>query len=290
MKLLFLPFRSLKFFLVFIALIAVGGYVVFHAKTSDVVQETYRVERGQVAETVSISGFVEAKNTANLSFPTTGIVTDVFVNEGDDVQVGDLLATLGSRPLVGQRSEAVARLRKAEAAYAALVRGPREEARQVTSVSVASAEASFAETVALEAKKVENARVALLSNDLSVLAVNPNTPASPPTITGTYTCEKEGSYFIETYASAAPSGYSYRYTGLETGVAVGYTRQPAPLGNCGLYIQFTAGEVYNKKSWTLNVPNTESATYVTYKNAYNLAVQNQANAIQSAKDALALAT
>ncbi len=289
MKLLFLPFKSLKLFLLLVAVIAVGGYALFHAKTNDVEQETYRVERGQVAETVSISGFVEAKNTANLSFPTTGIVTDVFVSEGDVVAQGDLLATLGSRTLVAQRSEAVARLSKAQASYDELVSGPRDEAREVTSVSVATAEASYAETVALEAEKVENARVALLSNDLEILAEKADTRATAPTITGNYTCEEEGVYNIESYASEASSGYSYRYSGLETGTAAAYTRQPARLGNCGLYIQFTEGDIYSNKKWVLKVPNTESATYVTYKNAYDLAKQTQATALQSAQDALTLA-
>ena len=82
-----------------------------------------QVERGNVAEVVSVSGFIEAKNTAELAFPASGVVTEVFAYEGMEVREGDVLATLASAQLVAQRSEAIASLQAAQARYNKLVAG-----------------------------------------------------------------------------------------------------------------------------------------------------------------------
>ena len=42
---------------------------------------TTTIERGDVAEIVSVSGFVEAQNAAELAFPITGIVDKVLVDK-----------------------------------------------------------------------------------------------------------------------------------------------------------------------------------------------------------------
>ena len=75
-------------------------------------------------------------------------------------------------------------------------------------------------------------------------------------MSGTYTCDTEGSYLIKIYGSAAESGYSYNFSGLETGTESVSTEQPAPLGNCGLYLQFTPGDNYRATEWLIELPNT----------------------------------
>jgi len=251
---------------------------------------TTTVERGDVQDIVSVSGFVEAKNTAQLSFPVTGIVTDIFTKEGATVLEGELLATLGSNKLVAQRAEMVAALQKAQAARDELVTGPTDEARGVTQTTVSSAEASFENTVATEAKKVANAKAALLSNNLEARSTESSESATAPTIAGSYLCEEEGLYTVSIYKSGANSGFSYNLTGIETDSDSVFTEQPAPLGNCGLTIQFTEGDRYADSEWIIELPNTKSATYVTYKNAYDLALQQQEQNVQTARDSFALAT
>lgn len=291
MQLLF-PKRPNQILIVSLIVVLVIIFIstTLHSRNTQNNQVTATVERGTVTETIAVSGYVEAKNTADLSFPSTGIVTGVMVEKGTMVKQGDILATLGARTLVAQRTEATAALRKAQAAYDTVVAGPREESRIVTAKTQAAAEQSYDQTVAVEAEKVRSTRTALLSNDLTAYANNADTAATAPTITGSYTCEQEGVYYIDLYRSSTDSGYSYSFSGLEFGTDSAYTQQSAPLGTCGLMIQFTAGDVYRDSSWIIPVPNKNSATYITYKNAYDLALENQDAAVQAAANARDLAT
>lgn len=55
---------------------------------------TATVERGDVTEVISVSGSIEANQTADLAFPVSGSIASITVTEGDTVQAGDTLATL----------------------------------------------------------------------------------------------------------------------------------------------------------------------------------------------------
>jgi len=50
-------------------------------------KETSTAERGDVFRLVTVSGVIKAQNTADLAFPTSGIVRNVTVKEGDVVVV-----------------------------------------------------------------------------------------------------------------------------------------------------------------------------------------------------------
>lgn len=250
---------------------------------------TATVTKGEVTETVSVSGFIEAKNTAELAFPVTGKVTEVFVDEGSTVEEGEVLATLASNALVAERNEAVAALRIAEAQYDEAVAGPTTEARAVSITTILNAEENLQRVKSEQERLVENARAKLLSDNLEAITTKADERATPPSITGTYTCDAEGTYTLEVYNSGAASGYSYRLSGLEEGGYTAYTDQPAPFGNCGLYIQFTDGDLYGNSTWTVAIPNTRSSSYITNKNAYELAKKQEANAIATAENALTLA-
>jgi HlyD family secretion protein len=56
--------------------------------------ETVKVIRGDLTETVPISGNLEMPDRVNLSFGMTGEVVDVLVGKGDRVATGDMLAKL----------------------------------------------------------------------------------------------------------------------------------------------------------------------------------------------------
>tara|TARA_B100000745_G_scaffold299223_2_gene249550 strand:- start:2014 stop:3525 length:1512 start_codon:yes stop_codon:yes gene_type:complete len=284
--------QTLKRWHLILAVVVVVFVALLTLKTQNAGNDAYitaTVERGTVTESVAVSGYVEAKNTANLSFPTTGIVTDVMVSKGDVVQSGAILATLGARTLVAQRNEAVAALQKAEASYQGLLAGPTNAERIETTQSRSNAQVSYEQTVALENEKVKTARTALLSNDLTAYAVDASEKATAPSVSGSYTCTQEGAYAIDTYRSGSYSGYSYRYTGLENGNDGAYTLQTAPLGSCGLTIKFTEGDSYGNSTWSIPVPNTNSPTYATYKNAYDLALEARDVAIAQAQATLDLA-
>jgi len=250
---------------------------------------TATVERGTISRLVSVSGFVEADNTARLGFPTPGRISEVYVSEGQMVSAGQLLATIGQNRLAAERRTALSNLEKAVAARSELLSGQTIEERAVTDSTLAQARAAWEQTVATELQKVKNAEVALRSNDLITYSVDPEEEAPAPIVTGSYTCADEGEYKIEMYRSSTNSGYSFRYKGLEEGTSAATVDHPVSFGGCGLGLQISAGASYANSAWTIPVPNSRSNTYIAYANALTLAEQQATENIQAAKDALAIA-
>ena len=77
--------------------IGVGAYIVTRTGAEETGQgqtTTATVSRGTVSSTVSASGTIESAKTAGASFTTSGTVTKVFVEVGDQVRRGAILATV----------------------------------------------------------------------------------------------------------------------------------------------------------------------------------------------------
>jgi multidrug efflux pump subunit AcrA (membrane-fusion protein) len=250
---------------------------------------TTTVEMGQVRQLVSVSGIAKANQSANLAFPTTGIVDQVLVRTGDTIEAEMVLATLDSRTLYTDRAEAEAMLDAALADRAVLLAGPTSETRSVTNETIVTQELALKTTEVTEAEKIKNAYRTLLSSNLEAYSKDPNRDAVAPIISGTYTCDVEGFYQLELFASQAQSGYSYRLSGLESGTYDATTRQPSPLATCGLEIQFDKDSNYTRNTWIISVPNTRSANYLSNLNAYELAVTQANNAIKTAEQNLIVA-
>ncbi|EFK95066.1 Secretion protein HlyD [sediment metagenome] len=275
-----------------LALAIIGSVLLMIAKVSfheTTEQVTATVDRGTVRQLVSVSGVAEALQSAKLAFPTSGTVSKVLVKKGDVVAAGDSLVVLDLSTLLADRKDAAAALAKAVADRDALVSGPTATSRDVTSETVIAKELALTTTKETEARKISNAYRTLLSDDLAARSEDPSEDATPPTVSGTYHCDQEGSYTITVYSSAADSGYSYTLSGLESGTYTASTDQPTPLGTCGLYLLFDAGSEYRRSSWTIDVPNTAATSYTSNKNAYELAKDNATAAIKTAEQALALA-
>lgn len=249
---------------------------------------TDTVSTGTVRNITSVSGSVDAIGSADLTFPTGGMLESISVTEGDFVTQGKVLATLVHNDLRADAQDAYAALLIAQADRDELVNGIRSEARDVSKTTAEIASDDLARVTAEQNDRVENAYRTLLSNDLEVRPVKNDNADTPPTITGTYTCSK-GTYTLNTFGSASKSGYSYRLSGIESGTFTAYTESAAPLGTCGLMIQFADGVRYGNSTWTIEIPNTQSSSYVTNLNAYTLALTERTNAITAAKQKLTLA-
>lgn len=250
---------------------------------------TATVEEGPVRYAVAVSGAIKAENTAELAFPTSGTVTGVFVRKGDVVATGTRLVTLDAAALEAEVLDARAAVASAVAKRAALIAGVRSETRTVTSETITAKEEALVETVTDEAQKVSNALRTLLSSNLEADTANPGEDAPAPVISGTYLCPETGSYTLNFYRSREPSGYSVRVTGLEQGTYPTSVDHPTTLGTCGLRTQIAADANYHNTTWTINIPNTEGASYVTNKNAYDLAVAHEKTAVENARRDLSLA-
>ncbi len=263
-------------------------YKVFYPSAPEFITAT--IERGSVSELVSVSGFVEAKQIANLAFPGTGVVTDVLAEEGSEVKSGEIIATLAATGLVAERAEAVSAMNAARAAYDKTVAGPRTETVTLANTSLTNAKENLTQVTNEENRKVENAYAALLSTGLTAVTQLTDEPSTSPTVSGTYNCNTEGSYSIKVYSSASESGYSYNYSGLEKGTGTVSTDQPTALGSCGLYLLFTAGDKYTNSEWLIEIPNTRGSNYTTLNNAYQLTLTQAENAIKAAENNLTLVT
>jgi multidrug efflux pump subunit AcrA (membrane-fusion protein) len=272
-------------------LVIVGGYLLVKEINRDPLAGlvTTTIENGTVETLVSVSGVTKARNTAELAFATPGIVSKVYVKEGDVVEAGTILATLGAEQLIASRASALADLAVAEADRAELISGDTVSDRDITNTKVEIAMAELERIEDTQTILVENAKRALRSGTLSARSTDASESAPAPTISGTYRCATEGSYTLSVYRSAADSGYSTKVSGLESDTAVVSTDQPAPFGTCGLFALFTDDEQYSDSIWNVAIPNTAGDSYTSNKNALAAAENTARTSIAAAKQALTLA-
>jgi RND family efflux transporter MFP subunit len=246
-------------------------------------------ESGSVRQFVSVSGIAKAKEKAELGFPIPGTIERVYIEVGDTVEAGQILAVLKNEKTENERLVAMAGLRSAIATRGELIAGPSATARTVTNETIQLKKEALETTIDIEMSKVKNAKRALLSEGLTAYTDKSDEDAKAPLVSGTYTCDKEGTYTISVFASNAPSGYSFRLSGLEDGLYTASVDQPTSFGSCGLRLQFDANSKYTSSTWNIDIPNTKSSSYTINKNAYDLAVVQSGSAIDLARQELALA-
>lgn len=195
-------------------------------------------------------------SNTNLSFARGGKVKEVLVSVGQKVYKGQVLARLSAPDSEGAVAQAKGALELAEAQYMSL-------------------NSQYATTKKAQDLIVKNAYNSLLSTSLE--ATPDEQTSNVAVVSGTYTCGKEGQYIIKPYRSGdGDTGYSFEYSGLESGIASVKYQNPVELGNCGLQIKWVSTTNFDENiEWTINIPNTKSASYLTYKNAYDLAVENR---------------
>jgi len=261
----------------------------FFGRSQHTPPATTVAEIGTVTSYVSVSGNTQVEDIIPLSFPRGGTVSGVFVSRGDEVATGTILATVGDTALQTEYAAALAEVTRVRAVRNELLNGQTREESAVTSTTIKNAEDALTHTIRTEAAKVEAARTTLFSTGLTAIAKNPDTEAPVPVVSGSYTCTAEGAYTIEPYNSGTISGYSYRYSGIETGIQNASVNQSAPLGDCGLRLQFTAEESYSNTIFTLTIPNPASASYSTNYALYEQALTQEKVNIAAAQRALALA-
>jgi len=104
---------------------------------------TALAERGDMVQTVEAVGTVISDRDLQLQFPSSGIVAQVYVKEGDVVRPGQRLAALRAGNLAADISSAAARLQSAEADLRAKQQGARPEDIAITEAEVASKRSSL---------------------------------------------------------------------------------------------------------------------------------------------------
>lgn len=243
--------------------------------------ETYSVELARGDASVTADGVVESRAQASLTAEAAGVVRQVSVEIGDRVSAGQLLVSLSAEDERASLAQAQAGLESQQARLDEMVAGSRPAELENTALSVATAETNL-----------ESARESYLNTDLQAYLEDTDISTSrgsleSPMISGVYEGEEEGEYEIDLYQSGAQSGYSFRFTGLESGVSPVSTEVPQPLGDRGLYIQFPEdfAETLDLE-WVVPIPNTRSGQFAQARS--NL--QQAEHSLQQAENNLSLAT
>jgi len=299
-------FSSNKYLITFfVIVVAVIYFFIFSGEedlTADI--EIQTVEKGEVKKVVSETGFVKASRAVTLAFERGGLVASTSVHDGDIVSEGDILVELDTSEKKVELASAFARLRAEQIRLNELILGADTVSLGVTESAVSSAEVAL-QNAKINLEKVtaqQNQLLAIAKRNLSVTGLEAylvskerstyTTSYTAPTVTGTYNSDEEGVYKIELYNSGAPSGSSYRISGLEEGTGNVSSVGPTSVGTRGLYIQFPTNHA-KLTEWEIPIPNTRSDSYLTYLNAYNstveahdIAIKTAENTVKSAQAAL----
>jgi len=110
----FKPSKKKIIILIVLLVIGIGGFLLFGNKKKPVLQFA-KVKRQDIRSTVSSSGNLTGKNTANLHFKSSGKLAYINVKEGDPVKPGQVIAGLDTQDLNIQLQQAQNTLRDKQA-------------------------------------------------------------------------------------------------------------------------------------------------------------------------------
>jgi len=248
--------------------------------------ETVKVAKADVKQTVLATGQVTSQTDLSLSFKTSGFVNRVYVKVGDKVKQGQIIANLEQKDAGASLTQARGAYAQARANLQKVLDGSSSEEVAVAQVTLDNAIATLENTKAQQQVAVDNAYKTLLSSSLVANAGSGNSGSIELTISGAYNSKDQGSYKITIFNTGA--GTKFQYSGLEQGSG-DVSTTPVPLGSRGLNIQFSSTSVPTNNFWTVNIPNTQSTSYVTNYNAYQAALETQKSSVVSAENTVASA-
>ena len=138
--------------LVTVGLLSTGGvaYLTLRDRSAvpDVSGMTVQVESEPLQVRITASGTVQPIQTVNLSPKVTSILAELYVEQGDRVNQGQLIARMRNADVEAKLAQAQARVAQAEARLAKLRTGNRPEEIAQAEAQVAQAEARVAEAQA----------------------------------------------------------------------------------------------------------------------------------------------
>lgn len=101
--------------LIVAALIFLAVLKPFRAKTAEYTFETVKVSKGDITNTVTSTGTLEAITTVEVGTQVSGIIEHVYVDFNDNVRQGQVLARLDETPLKAQVEQSQASVDQAKA-------------------------------------------------------------------------------------------------------------------------------------------------------------------------------
>lgn len=130
--------------IVIIAVAALGVWWYLAASKKPIVA-TVKATRGDITETVLVTGTTKPIQSVDLSFEQVGKVSAVYVQVGDKVKVGQALVELEKGGLLAQLAQAEAAVASAQAQLDELKSGTRPEQIAVQEVRVANAQVALSQ-------------------------------------------------------------------------------------------------------------------------------------------------
>lgn len=242
-------------------------YFIFRQTTSLVTYQYASVKRGSLVSTVSATGLVTPNSQVELKPKVNANVTGVYVRAGDRVTQGKVLFRLDATEAYKQVRDAKTSLRAAELAL--------EKLRSPKTIDVMSLNNSIKQeedSKVNENTKVETAFRNLLTSGTQAVADGAYTEETAPTITGSYTKNKEGQIKVVVY-QGGDSGYSFSLSGLVSATGNINTNVAQPLGDTGLYIKWNGTNP--RTNWVIDIPNKQSTNYSSNYNAWQNALTNR---------------
>lgn len=280
---------------IYITILAIAGFALSRIFGNNGAENiiTDTVKQQDLQRTVLATGKVVSDTDLDLSFKTSGRVNAVFAKVGAKAAAGQILATLDQGSELAALKTAQGALASAQANYQKVLEGTRTEEVAVAEAAVNAAviardnaEQNLGQTNQKQEVLVNNAYRALLNTSLSARAASIYDTAVTLTVTGTYAGHLEGDYLIKLVSTGNVSFY-YQVSGIENYSGLLERGKPLPLGNLGLYITFgTAGTLSLLDTWVVEIPNKQSANYITNYNAYQSALQTESSALSEADAAL----
>ncbi|MEY2857260.1 MAG: hypothetical protein RLZZ74_1572, partial [Cyanobacteriota bacterium] len=141
--------------IILITLIISGAGIYFGSRRKDAQPNlqslTVPVKTQSLKVSFEASGSIEPITSVNISPKTTGRLTALYVEKGDQVKAGQLLARMDSANLTAELAQAQAELAQAQAQYTKVLNGNRQEAIARAKSQVLSAQAQGE----LSAKRLE---------------------------------------------------------------------------------------------------------------------------------------
>ncbi|MCK9393189.1 MAG: efflux RND transporter periplasmic adaptor subunit [Candidatus Paceibacterota bacterium] len=276
--------------LVLIVLVTVSSIGLSYFKNSETVEVATtdkKVSLIPVSEytkgrnTISANGAIESLEQAELRSQVMAPVARINTSVGSNVNRGQILVVLQNNDLTAQLNQAKASLKAQQARLEEMKKGTRSEELKVTETQLEAARINLENTKKQQEITIENARKNLFNSNITAVPSIGTIASTTPTITGTYNGTEDGKYTVKIYITG--DGAMFQAEGLEN--ATGLVNTIAqPLGKKGLYIQFPSQGI-NNGTWTINIPNTQAASYNANKNAYEAALQTKQTAIDAANSA-----
>ncbi|MFZ2804442.1 MAG: efflux RND transporter periplasmic adaptor subunit [Patescibacteria group bacterium] len=136
-------------YIVLVLLAGIGGYFAYaHSKSSASQYETTAVVRGDLMQTVEVTGDMKPATEIDLAFKNSGTLGQINVKVGDAVKQGEVLAQLNAADVTFAMKQAQASLAVAQANLAQKQAGSTSQSIEVAQTQVEQSQANYDKAVA----------------------------------------------------------------------------------------------------------------------------------------------